>query len=454
MKILKIENNTVFGNNKQLNRELIAKLKASKESQGYMNELLRLNDYVNKLEKRLRKMDEAGNMPVSVADMGEIFVTLKSSLCDWVSNLFPELKYASREYRLYKAEMDKREVGGTRHWLKSITTDIEMTNNIEDADDEISKVIDEYNKENHGSSNVVSDDLKKMPGAKFVTEYIPTSFAKKGFAGLGGMNELKELLNERIISFLKNPEQAKQDEIEYGIEIPKGILMYGPQGCGKTTIIEVLSVEAGVPLLKVSSAKTGSKYIHDTSERINDAFEYAKEYAKKIGKPVIMMIDDADGLLASRREDAQRHHTEEMSTFLDCIQNAGESNVVVIAATNKYDLIDDAAKSRFEEQIYVGLPDFEARKSLVKLFMSSYTKGRELANNEEALNYIAKILDSFPTRDIKMISKKAALEAKHDNRRNVEVRDFEKIASQEQKRKVKEDKFKPNSERKLIGFSN
>ena len=86
--------------------------------------------------------------------------------------------------------------------------------------------------------------------------------------------------------------------------------------------------------------------------------------------------------------------------------------------------------------------------------MSSYTKGRELANNEEALNYIAKILDSFPTRDIKMISKKAAIEAKHDYRRNVEVRDFEKIISLNQKRKVKEDNFKPNSERRLIGFSN
>ena len=348
MKILKIENNTAFGNNKQLNRELIAKLKASKENQGYMSELQRLNNYINKFEKWLRKIEDEGNMPVTVSDMGDVFVTLKSSFCDWISDIFPELKYASREYKSYKTEMDKRGIGSTRHWLRGITTDIEMTHNIEDIDNEMSKT--ERNKD---CDNALLDDLKKMPGAEFVTEYVPTSFVKRGFAGLGGMNELKELLNERIIGFLKNPEQAKLDEIEYGIEIPKGILMYGPQGCGKTTIVEVLSVEAGVPLLKVSSAKTGSKYIHETSERTGQAFEYAQEYAKKIKKPVILMIDDADGLLATRGENAQRHHAEEMSTFLDCIQNAGENNVVVIAATNKYDLIDDAAKSRFEEQILI-----------------------------------------------------------------------------------------------------
>ena len=393
-------------------------------------------------------------MPVTLADMGEIFTSLKGSLCDWVSTIFPELKYATREYKQYKAEMEKRGIGeDSRHWLQNITQEIEYTANINDADDEINTVIDSYNKNKYGTANVKAEELKNMPGAKLVEEFIPTMSAQKGFAGLGGMQDLKELLNERIISFLKDPEQAKLDEIEYGIEIPKGILMYGPQGCGKTTIIEHLSVEAGVPLLKINSAKTGSKYIHETSENIANAFDYAEAYAKAIDKPVLVMIDDADGLLASRNDSAARHHTEEMATFLDRIQKAGENNVVTVAATNKYDLMDDAVKSRFEEQIYVGLPDFEARKALIKMFMNSYTKGQAIANNEEALNYVAKSFDSFPIRDIKMISKKALVEAKHDKRRNVEIRDFEKIISQNQKRKVKEDKFKPNSERKMIGFS-
>jgi SpoVK/Ycf46/Vps4 family AAA+-type ATPase len=228
--------------------------------------------------------------------------------------------------------------------------------------------------------------------------------------------------------------------------------MYGPQGCGKTTIAEHLSVEAGVPLLKINSEKTGSKYIHETSENIANAFDYAEAYAKAIEKPVIVMIDDADGLLASRNDDAARHHTEEMATFLNRIQKAGENNVVVMAATNKYDLMDDAVKSRFEEQVYVGLPDLEARKSIVKMFMNQRTKGQALANDEDAVNYIAKKLDSFSIRDIKMMSEKASMEAMHDGRRNIEIRDYEKVIEQNQKRKVKEDQFKPNSERKMIGF--
>ena len=454
MKIEKINNSTSFGYNKTLNKELISKIKASKENIEYMQELQKLSEHCNNLEDLIRATEADGGKAITLANLSEIFTSLKGSLCDWVSTLFPELQYAKREYNLYKAEMQKREIGDdSRHWLKNITQEIEYTANINDSDDELESVIDSYNKNKYGTSNVKDENLKNMPGAKLVVEYFPTKSAQKGFAGLGGMQELKDLLNERIVNFLKDPEQAKLDELEYGIEIPKGILMYGPQGCGKTTITEYLSVEAGVPLLKINSAKTGSKFIHETSENIANAFDYAEAYSKAINKPVIVMIDDADGLLASRNDDTARHHAEEMATFLDRIQQAGENNVVTIAATNKYDLMDDAVKSRFEEQIYVGLPDFEARKTLVKMFINSYPKGQELANNEDAMNYIAKIFESFPIRDIKMISKKALIEAKHDKRRNVEVRDFEKIISQNQKRKVKEDKFKPNSERKMIGFN-
>ena len=290
-----------------------------------------------------------------------------------------------------------------------------------------------------------------MPGAKLVKEYIPTESAKLGFAALGGMKELKKTLNDRIVGMLKDPEQAKIDELEYGKKMPKGFLMYGPPGCGKTTIVEHLSTEANVPLLKLEVGKFGSPYIHETSENIDAAFDYAEAVAKN-GKPVLVFVDDADALFGARAQGTDDHHLEELGSFLNRIQKAGENNVVVVAATNRYDMMDEAVRSRFEEQIYVGLPDKEARKSIVKMFMQQRTKGQELAQDEKSLDYISNALDKFPIRAIKMISDKASIEALNDGRRNINIKDFDKIIAQSQNMKVKEQNYKTNTERPLIGF--
>ena len=111
----------------------------------------------------------------------------------------------------------------------------------------------------------------------------------------------------------------------------------GPPGCGKTTIVQHLSTEAGVPLLMLEPGKLGSKYIHETSQNIDAAFDYAESLAKE-NKPVLMFMDDADSMLMSRNSQSGSH-TEEMASFLNRIQRAGDKNVIFVAATNKYDLL-------------------------------------------------------------------------------------------------------------------
>lgn len=203
----------------------------------------------------------------------------------------------------------------------------------------------------------------------------------------------------------------------------------------------------------LESGKLGSKYIHETSARINAAFDYAESLAKD-DKPVLVFMDDADSMLLDRSIAKSDSKTEEMASFLNRIQNAGDNNVIFVAATNQYDLLDEAIKSRFQEQIFVDLPDKEARKSIVKLFMSQRTKGKELSENDNALEHIAQKTEGFPIRAIKMISDKASLEALNDGRRNIKAEDFDKIIAQSQNMKVKAGKYKAKNDRPLIGYNN
>ena len=189
-----------------------------------------------------------------------------------------------------------------------------------------------------------------------------------------------------------------------------------------------MSTEAGVPLLKLESGSLKSPYYHETSKNIDAAFDYAESIATP-EKPVLVMIDDADSFFTARTSDTKQFEGEEMTTFLNRIQRAPEHNVMVAATTNRYDIMDEAVKSRFDEQIYVGLPDLEARKSIIKLFMNQRGKGKALAADEKAVEEVAKKFEGFPIRAIKMLSDKASLEALSDGRRDITSADFDKVIS-------------------------
>ena len=461
MQVQKIQSNVSFGYNQQLNKQLVSKIQGAKRNKEFLNTLLKLNSLTNETEELVRQAEKSKKNSL-LEKLTDIFIEFKTLLAAHIDYTFPKLNYIKTETAAYMAEVAEKKIADPEHWLCDTASELMSLNNEDGIKKRIIGVLPEgMNPEEFLASlgieavpeeNQVKEAAKEeaVQGKEFIKEYVPTETAKQGFAALGGMSELKKLLNDRIVSGLKNPEQAKLDEIEYGKKMPKGILLYGPPGCGKTTIVEHLSTEAGVPLLKLEAGTLGSKYIHETSERIDAAFDYAESRAKD--KPVLVFLDDADALLMDRGRSSSESRTEEMSSFLNRIQKAGEKNVIFVAATNKYDLLDEAIKSRFQEQIFVDLPDKEARKAIIKLFMDQRTKGAELAGDDAALEKIAEKTDKFPIRAIKMIADKASIEALNDGRRNIKAEDFEKVIAGSGNMKVKSENYKTSHDKKPIGF--
>ncbi len=484
MRINSTENGLSFGYNKKLNEELVKKLESFKTNKNLYKTILDWNTLANNAENRIRMNSKRGNSLVTGALINS-FIVAKGYLSTIVEMNIPSICFSARESAEYRDELKRERISNPKHWLniiatilsstsfgisnkksddKNITINMSISSDLNDsnsmiqkketAEEDIKGATQQKIKASQNNTSAIDnfeEDEEDSDITDILTPYIPTEEAKAGFASLGGMKELKKVLNERIVGMLKDPKQAKIDEIEYGKKMPHGILLYGPPGCGKTTIVERLSTEADVPLFKIEAGRIGGTYVHETSQNIEDAFDYVESVAKP-EKPVLMLIDDADALLKARDAYTQDYHSEELSSFLNRIQKAGESNIVVIAATNCYDQMDTAARSRFEEQIYVGLPDKEARESILKLFMNKRTKGQALAQNDEEISKIADKLNSFPIRAIKMISEKASIEAMNDNRREIKADDFYKIIAQNQNMKVKEQNYKTNIERKSVGF--
>ena len=444
--------NVNFGYDPKLNSQLITKLTTIKKNREYCDSLLLLNSFVNDLEMKVRDAEEKGNRRL-LNKLSRVFIDVKAALGAALAISFPKLHYCDKEIETFKEEAAQKGIGkDDEHWIIEAIDELEMSNvkviDINQLPEEIRESM-----QNAISAEQKSSSSTIEKGKSLVKEYEPTEISKQGFATLGGMTELKERLNDRIVDMLKDPQQAELDFIEYGKKTPKGFLMYGPPGCGKTTIVEHLASEADVPLLKVEVGSIGSPYIHEMSMNIDAIFDYAEFRATK-EKPVLLFIDDADALFSARSGGgSQDHHYEELSTFLNRVQKAGDKNVIVIAATNRKDIMDEAIVSRFEEQIEVPLPDFEARKAVIKLFMEGRKKGINLANDEESLNEIAKNTENFSIRALKNMAELTAMKALKDGRRDITKEDFLSTISENQNLKTNPELYKSKGDRKMIGFN-
>lgn len=220
----------------------------------------------------------------------------------------------------------------------------------------------------------------------------------RGFDCVAGMKPLKNLLINEVIEPLLNPEKYKK----FKLGIPNGILLFGPPGCGKTFIVKKLAEELGYNFVEMAPSSVSTSYVHGAVGNIGKVFEMAKLQA-----PSIVFIDEIEGLVPKREELSGFSDTkkEEINEFLIQLNNAGQSKILVVGATNRPHMIDTAIlrSGRMDKRIFVGPPDFEARRDMFRICLS----GRPYDKNID-FEKLAKMSENYVGSDLELIVTEAA----------------------------------------------
>ncbi len=471
MRIQNLNNAPTFGYNKKLNKELIKRLENDTTTKPALVQTMQdLNKFCNNTEDML-----VANYDDQSRTTDLLYGTLSStklSLANLVDQTYPDLKYTSREYEQYMREANKNVEGhgDLYDWRFSMAAELGFLLPLEETLDEeelnelnnnknATELTDEQwskleKAENLSSGRrVYEDDDEAASVANIVERFKPTYSSPTGFESLGGMENLKEDLYDKIIYPILHPHEAQLDLEEYGKRYPRGIMLYGPPGCGKTFILEALAQEANVPLFKLQVGKAGSKFINQTSNNYQKVFDYVAEYGKKNDTPCILFIDEVDGFTKSRSGDASDEDLKQVGTLLNLIETARDRNIIVVAATNKYDIVDEAIRRRFDSQVYVGMPDFETREAILYKTLSQWLKGIPLAEDPDALREIAAKTIGFPSSALVILSDKASTAARKDGRRPIQKEDYFKAIEDSKNLKIDERKYFADKTRPSIGFN-
>jgi cell division protease FtsH len=252
------------------------------------------------------------------------------------------------------------------------------------------------------------------------------------FADVAGADEEKEELGE-IVDFLKAPRRF----IELGARIPKGVLLVGPPGTGKTYLAKAVAGEAEVPFFSISGSDFVEMFVGVGASRVRDLFEQAKK-----SSPCIIFIDEIDAVGRQRGAGLGGGHDEREQTLNQLLVEMDgfsvNEGVIIIAATNRPDILDPALlrPGRFDRQILIGIPDVKAREQILKI----HAKNKPLAVGVE-LDILAKSTPGFTPADLENVMNEAALLAARRNKKKIELHDIEEavirvIAGPEKKSKV------------------
>ncbi|WP_457568449.1 ATP-dependent zinc metalloprotease FtsH [Desulfurobacterium sp.] len=239
---------------------------------------------------------------------------------------------------------------------------------------------------------------------------------KVTFKDVAGIDEIKEEVAE-IVEFLRNPKKYQQ----LGGKIPKGILLAGAPGTGKTLLAKAIAGEANVPFLSVSGSEFVEMFVGVGASRVRDLFDQAKKNA-----PCIVFIDEIDAVGRKRGAGFTGGHDEREQTLNQLLveMDGFESNegIIVIGATNRPDILDRALlrPGRFDRQIYVPLPDVKGRLEILKI----HTRNKPLAEDVD-LEVIARSTPGFSGADLANIVNEAALIAARKGHGKIMMEDFE-----------------------------
>ena len=257
---------------------------------------------------------------------------------------------------------------------------------------------------------------------------------KVTFSDVAGVDEAKEEVSE-LVDFLRDP--AKFQKL--GGKIPRGVLMVGSPGTGKTLLARAIAGEAKVPFFTISGSDFVEMFVGVGASRVRDMFEQAKKHA-----PCIIFIDEIDAVGRHRGAGLGGGHDEREQTLNQLLVEMdgfeGNEGIIVIAATNRPDVLDPALlrPGRFDRQVVVPLPDIRGREQILKVHMRKIPLDRDVEPN-----VIARGTPGFSGADLANLVNEAALFAARANRRTVDMEQFEKA----------KDKIMMGSERRSMVMS-
>ncbi|MCB8951874.1 MAG: ATP-dependent metallopeptidase FtsH/Yme1/Tma family protein [Ardenticatenales bacterium] len=263
------------------------------------------------------------------------------------------------------------------------------------------------------------------------------------FADVAGCDEAKEELQE-IVEFLKEPEKF----ITFGARIPKGVLLVGSPGTGKTLMAKAVSGEAGVPFFSIAGSEFVEMFVGVGASRVRDLFEQAKRHS-----PCIIFVDEIDAVGRQRGAGLGGSHDEREQTLNQILVEmdgfSTDTYVIILAATNRPDILDPALMrpGRFDRRVVIDRPDVRGREAIFKVHM----KGKPLASNVD-VEILAKATPGFVGADIENTVNEAALLAARRNRKSIGMTEFQEAIERVQLGPERKSRVMTQEEREITAY--